>query len=233
MWSHLKNVIRSLFYIPQMFGYDVAFSINPEKDSIDPWTISVYSLLVMKLNKAESQLIRICECMCFCALDHVLHVLPFEHLCYPDSTLFDRHTLTPRRGLWDIYVCLSLIACLSLSLSMNNVLTAVSWCQQQLCVCVGRRVCMSEVFYRRKWNLLLWLACVSFLAVLAPWRSFFILSFYRSCIFSAFVSILQFNCAPVLFIIVGISRRDLEGFRKMCERCIYLKPGELAFESPW
>lgn len=141
MWSHLKNVIRSLFYIPQMFGYDEAFSVNPEKDSIDPWTISVYSLLVMKLNKAESQLIRICECMCFCALDHVLHVLPFEHLCYPDSTLFDRHTLTPRRGLWDIYVCLSLIACLSLSLSRWIMFSPLSPDVNSSSVCVLVGVC--------------------------------------------------------------------------------------------
>lgn len=73
----------------------------------------------------------LCSCAC------LIHLLSVEHLCSPVSMLSDRHTLTPLRVLWDIYVCLSLTTHLSPVWIMFLPLSAdVSRSTQKLCVCV-------------------------------------------------------------------------------------------------
>lgn len=79
----------------------------------------------------------LCSCSC------VIHLLSVEHLCSPVSMLSDRHTLTPLRVLWDIYVCLSQTTRLSPEWIMFLPLSAdVSRSTQQLSVCVC--VCAHE-----------------------------------------------------------------------------------------
>ncbi len=149
----------------------------------------------------------LCSCSC------VIHLLSVEHLCSPVSVLSDRHTLTPLRVLWDIYVCLSLTTHLSSGWIMFRrcLLMSAAQYSSSLCVCVcvhawakgfmrGNEIC------RLDWHLSAFSPCL-----LA--RSHFL---SRHFIISAYfkVSLLVFECHNFSTLIFSLMEYQL-----LYERC--------------